>query len=254
MPRSLAIVTGASSGLGRELAVLCADNGFDLLIAAEDPGIYEVAEGFRATGVGVDEVETDLATIEGVDQLYAAINGRRVDALLATAGHGLGRAFLDQGIDEVRHLIDTNITGTLYLTQRVARDMRARHKGRILLTGAIAGFIPGAHSAVYNGTKAFIDSFSAALRAELKGSGVTVTCLMPGPTDTELLARAGMLDTKMVREEKDDASEVARVGFEAMLRGEADVAGGWTRKLQSTIGNIPPARALADQHQRMTEN
>jgi short-subunit dehydrogenase len=182
---SLAIITGASTGIGYELAKRCAEEGFDLLIAADEPEINEAAETFRALGVSVDAIQADLATLEGVDQLYAATNGRPVDALLANAGRGLGHAFLDQDFDEVRHVIETNITGTIYLIQKVGRDMRTRGQGRILITGSIAGFIPGTYHAVYNGTKAFLDSFSFALRHELNESGVTVTCLMPGATETE---------------------------------------------------------------------
>ena len=122
---------------------------------------------------------------------------RRVDALLANAGHGLGQAFLDQDFEEIQHVIDTNITGTIYLIHQIAWKMRERGAGRILITGSIAGFMPGTYHAVYNGTKAFIDSFSYALRAELKDSGVTVTCLMPGATETEFFERAGLSDTKV---------------------------------------------------------
>ena len=253
MPPPLAIVTGASSGIGRELAVLCADNGFDLVIAADAPAIHTVAAEFSATGVGVDAVEADLATIEGVDRLYDAIKGRPVKALLANAGHGLGHAFLDQNFDEVRHVIDTNITGTIYLIQRVGRDMRARRTGRILITGSIAGFIPGTFSAVYNGTKAFIDSFAVALRAELKASGVTVTCLMPGATDTEFFERAGMTDTKVGQDAKDDPATVARAGFEAMMRGDGDVVSGWKNRVQTTLAKVTPAGVLAEQHRKIAD-
>src|SRR4051794_25013372 len=166
--RSFAIVTGASSGIGFELAKCCAERGFDLLIAADEPEIESAAQALRALGTRVDAVEADLATQEGVDKLLAASGDRRVSALLANAGRGLGRAFIEQDFDEVRHVIDTNITGTLYLTQNVARQMVAVGQGRILITGSIAGFMPGTYQAVYNGTKAFLDSFSFALRAELK--------------------------------------------------------------------------------------
>ena len=149
-----------------------------------------------------------------------------MDALLANAGHGLGRAFLDQEFSEIRHMIDTNVTGTVYLIQLVGRQMRALGRGRILLTGSIAGFMPGTYQAVYNGTKAFVDSFSLALRAELKDSGVTVTCLMPGATETDFFERADMLDTKVGQSEKDDPVDVARVGFDAMMRGDGDVVSG----------------------------
>src|ERR687890_2409234 len=238
--RPLAIVTGASSGIGYELAKLCAENGFDLVVAADTP-IEGAAQEFRALGAQVDALETDLATTEGVDRLYAAVKGRPVDALLANAGHGLGRAFLDQDFEEVRHVIDTNITGTVYLIQKVGRDMRARGQGRILITGSIAGFMPGTFHAVYNGTKAFIDSFSFALRAELKDSGVTVTCLMPGATDTEFFERADLMDTKVGTDpHKDDPADVAKTGFTAMENGEAAVVAGLSNKLRAALANVMP--------------
>ena len=251
--RPFAIVTGASTGIGYELARCCAENGFDLLIAADQPEVNQAAQDFRALGVTVEAVEADLATLEGVDKLCAATNGRPVDALLANAGHGLGHGFLDQDFDEARHVIDTNITGTIYLIQKVGRDMRARGQGRILITGSIAGFMPGSFQAVYNGTKAFIDSFSFALRNELKDTGVTVTCLMPGATETEFFERADMLDTKVGQQEKDDPADVARAGFEAMMNGEGDVVTGWKNKVQSAVANVTPAGMLAEQHRKLAE-
>jgi uncharacterized protein len=251
--RPLAIVTGASSGIGYELARLCAENGFNLLIAADKSDINQAAHDFRALGVAVEAVEADLATLAGVDKLYAATKGRPVDALLANAGHGLGHGFLDQNFDEVRHVIDTNLTGTIYLIQQVGRDMRARGQGRILITGSIAGFMPGSFSAVYNGTKAFINSFSFALRNELKDTNVTVTCLMPGATETEFFERAGELDTKVGQQQKDDPADVARDGFEAMMKGEGDVVSGWKNKLQSAAANVTPAGVLAEQHRKLAE-
>ena len=253
MANRFAIVTGASSGIGYELAHVCAREGFDLLVAADTADINAAAEAFRTHGVSVEALFLDLSTMHGVDRLYAAAHGRPVDALLANAGHGLGRGFLDQSFDDVRHVIDTNITGTIYLVQRVGRDMRNRGSGRILITGSIAGFMPGTYQAVYNGTKAFIDSFSFALRAELKGTGVTVTCLMPGATDTDFFARADLLDTKVGQQEKDDPADVAKVGFEAMMRGDGDIVSGWKNKLMSAIANITPAGLLAEQHRKMAE-
>ena len=250
--RPLALVTGASSGIGYELAKLCAENGFDLVVAADTP-LAEAVETLRGLGAEVTSVETDLATVEGVDELYAAVGGRDVDALLANAGHGLGRAFLDQDFEEVRHVIDTNITGTVYLIQKVGRDMRARGQGRILITGSIAGFMPGSFQAVYNGTKAFIDSFSFALRNELKETEITVTCLMPGATDTEFFERADMLDTKVGTQEKDDPAKVARDGFDAMMAGEGDVVSGWKNKLITTAATVTPSGVLAEQHRKMAE-
>ena len=253
MTKPLAIVTGASSGIGLELAVICAQEGFDLLIAADRPEIHDTANRCRGLGAEVTVVETDLATTGGVDQLWNAAAGRPVDVLIANAGHGLGHAFLDQEFEDARHVIDTNITGTIYLVQLVGRSMRSQRRGRILLTGSIAGFMPGTFTAVYNGTKAFIDSFSLALRAELKDSGVTVTCLMPGATDTDFFERADMLDTKVGQDEKDDPADVARVGFDAMMRGDGDVVSGWKNKLQTAVASVTPAGILAEQHRKMAE-
>jgi short-subunit dehydrogenase len=249
----LAIVTGASSGIGFELAKCCADGGFDLLIAADEPSIHEAGKLLETSNRRVETVQADLATLEGVDQLYEAIQGRPVAALLANAGRGLGRAFLDQDFEDISRVIHTNVTGTLYLIHRVGRDMRSRRQGRILITGSIAGFMPGTYQAVYNGTKALLDSFSFALRAELKDSGVTVTCLMPGATETEFFERADLMDTKVGVEKKQPADEVAKVGYEAMMKGDGDVVAGWSNKLRAAIANVTPNEMLAEQHRKMAE-
>jgi hypothetical protein len=160
---------------------------------------------------------------------------------MANAGRGLGHGFLDQDWDEARFVIDTNITGTVYLIQKVARDMRERDRGKILITGSIAGLMPGSFQAVYNGTKAFLDSFAWALRNELKDTGVTVSCLMPGPTDTEFFERADMLDTKVGADpKKADPADVAKVGYRAMLKGEGDVVAGFKNKLQAAMAAVTP--------------
>ena len=251
--RPLAIVTGASTGIGYELARCCAQNGFDLLIAADETQIEEAAVELRTYGGAVDAIIADLATRQGVDELCEAARGRPVAALLANAGRGLGKGFLDQQFDEVRRVVDTNITGTIDLVQRVGRDMRARNEGRILITGSIAGFMPGSFQAVYSGTKAFLNSFSFALRNELQDTGVTVTCLMPGATETEFFERADMMDTQVGQADKDDPAAVAKSGFEAMMKGSGDVVTGWKNKLQTTIANVLPAGVLAEQHRRMAE-
>jgi uncharacterized protein len=251
--RPLAIVTGASSGIGYELAKCCAEQGFDLLIAADQPSINNAVQDFHALGVAVEALEADLAMLEGVDKLYAAAKGRPVEALLANAGHGLGHGFLDQDFNTVRHMIDTNITGTIYLIQKVGKDMRARNQGRILITGSVAGFMPGSFQAVYSGTKAFLNSFSFALRNELKDTNITVTCLMPGATETEFFERADMLDTKVGQEEKDDPADVAKAGFEAMMKGEGDVVTGWKNKLQTTMATVTPSDMLAERHRKIAE-
>lgn len=250
----LAVVTGASTGIGYELAKCCAEDGFDLVVAADEPQIETAAAELRATGVRVDAVEVDLAKPEGVDALIGVIAGRPVDALLANAGRGLGHAFVDQQIGDIRRVIDTNVTGTVLLVHRIAREMLARNSGRILFTGSIAGFIPGSFQAVYNASKAFINSFSWALRNELKDSGVTVTCLMPGPTDTEFFLRADMLDTSVGTDPgKEDAAKVARTGFDAMMKGEADVVSGFGNKMQAAMAHLVPATYLAEQHRKMAE-
>src|SRR3954462_9806524 len=217
--RPLAVVTGASSGIGFELARCCVENGFDVLIAADEPEIETAAEQLRASGAFVSAVQVDLATQEGVDTLCAAAQGRPIAALLANAGRGLGRAFLEQDFEEVRDVIDTNVTGTLYLIQTVGRQMVARGEGKILITGSIAGYMPGTFQAVYNGTKALLDSFAYALRDELKDTGVTVSCLMPGPTETEFFERADLMDTKVGVDKKDGTGVVAKDGYDAMQAG-----------------------------------
>jgi short-subunit dehydrogenase len=253
--RPLALVTGASTGIGFQLAQCCVESGFDLVIAADEPEIQEAANTFRKAGAQVEAVEADLATEEGVDKLYEAARrlGRPVDALLANAGRGLGHAFLDQDFSEVRHVVDTNITGTIYLVQKIGRDMRNRGQGRILITGSIAGYMPGAFQAVYNGTKAFIDSFAAAIRNEMKDTGVTVTCLMPGATQTEFFERAGLMNTKLGQADKDSPVDVAKIGFDTMMRGDGDVVSGWKNKLQSAAANVIPSSVLAEQHRKQAE-
>lgn len=253
----LAVVTGASTGIGFELARRCLKAGFDLLIVADEPAIHGAASRLKieapVKNARIDSLEADLATLEGVDRLVKATADRPIDALLANAGRGLGRVFIDQDFAEVRRVIDTNVTGTVYLLQQVAREMKNRGRGRILITGSIAGFMPGTYQAVYNGTKAFLDSFSFALRAELKGTGVTVTCLMPGATETEFFERADMMDTKVGQSKKDDPADVAEVGFKAMMDGDGDVVSGWQNKLRAAIANIVPAGLMAEQHRAMAE-
>lgn len=254
MADKFAVITGASTGIGFELAEIAAENGYDLLVVADEPLIDAAARDFQQYGVKVTSIEADLATLEGVDKMLDAANGRRIDLLCANAGRGLGRGFLGQDISEWRRVIDTNITGTVYLLQRVLRDMVSVGQGKVLITGSIAGFIPGTFQAVYNGTKAFIDSFADAIRNELKEvKGITITTLMPGPTETEFFARADMLDTKVGEQEKDDPAKVARDGWDALMKGEAHIVSGWKNKLQAAAAHVTPASVLAEQHRRLAE-
>jgi uncharacterized protein len=248
----LAIVTGASSGIGLEIAKLAAADGYDLIVAADTP-LIDASQQLQGLGVEVTNVETDLASFEGVDRLLAATNGRRVDVLVANAGHGLGRAFLEQEPSEWRHVIDTNITGTVYLIQKVARDMVAVNEGKILITGSIAGHIAGAFQAVYNGTKAFVDSFSDALGNELKETNVTVTCLKPGATDTEFFERADMEDTKVGTMKKDDPADVAKTGWEGMKNGDRSVVHGMMNKVQVAASKVLGGGISAELHRQQAE-
>jgi len=246
------VVTGASSGIGLELAKLAAKNGYDLVVAADTP-LQDAVQSLQVLGARVTAVQTDLATREGVKALLDAVGEQPVEALFANAGHGLGDAFLNQSVTDIQHVIDTNISGTVLLLHAIGTRMRKQNRGRILLTGSIAGFEPGSYQAIYNATKAFIDSFSYAIRDELKDTGVTVSCLMPGPTDTEFFSRAGMLDTKVGAGKKMDPAEVAKIGFDAMMDGEADVVAGWKNKLTVAMSNVMPNESLAAQHAKMAK-
>ena len=247
MANKFAIVTGASTGIGLELAKLAAADGYDLLLAADTP--------FTETPGNAQTLDVDLSTFDGVDRLLAAAGGRRIDLLCANAGHGLGRAFLDQDPADWRHVVDTNVTGTVYLLQKALKDMVARNEGKVLVTGSIAGYIPGSFQAVYNGTKAFVDSFVAAIQNELKDSdGVTLTNLMPGPVETEFFKRGDMMDTSVGQSDtKSDPADVAKDGWDAVMAGHKHVVSGWKNKIQSTLANITPNEVLAEQHRGMAE-
>ena len=228
-------------------------DGYSLLVVADTPFV-DAAAGLKDMG-SVETLEADLSSIEGVDRLIDAAGERRVDLLCANAGHGLGHAFLDQNVADWRHVVDTNIVGTLYLIQKVLKPMVARNDGKILVTGSIAGFIPGAFQAVYNGSKAFVDSFTDALRNEIKESdGVTITTLMPGPVDTEFFERGEMMDTDVGQSDsKSDPADVAKDGWDALMSGKASIVSGWKNKIQAAAAHVTPASVLAEQHRKMAE-
>jgi len=251
----LAVITGASTGIGLELARLCAQQRLELIIAADEPLIEKAAQELNQSGVACTAVQCDLATAEGVAKLTDAIagTGRPVDMLLANAGRGLGNAFLDQDLDEAMRVIHTNIDGTVRLIYAVAKGMRDRGQGRILITGSIAGLMPGTFQAVYNGSKAFLDSFAVALSNELEPTGITVTCLMPGATETDFFERADMTDTKVGSGEKMAAADVAKVGFDAMMKGELKVVAGMANKMRAAMAHIAPDSTLANMHRSMAE-
>jgi short-subunit dehydrogenase len=247
----LAVVTGGSSGIGLELARIAAAEGHDLIVAADTRA---EADSLKAIGGEVHIIETDLATPEGVRQVVAAVGDRPVAVLCANAGHGLGHPFLAQDFSRIRHLIDTNVTGTLDLVHQLAGRMARAGAGRILFTGSIAGTMPGTNQAAYNASKAFINSFAQALRAELRDSGVSVTTLMPGATDTRFFARAGLGDTEAAQQAKSvDPAGVAETGWKAMKAGKDAVVHGIGNKLRVAASHLVPDTVLAEQHRRMAE-
>ena len=250
--RKLAIVTGASSGIGLEIAKLAAKDEYDLIVAADEP-LVDASAGLNELGVEIQSVEADLATEQGVEQLLKAVGDRQVDVLVANAGHGHGGAFIDQDPKVWKHTINTNVTGTLLLIQPVLRRMLRRNEGRVLVTGSIAGYVPGAFNAVYNGTKAFLDNFCAAISNEIKDSAVTLTVLKPGATDTEFFRRADMLDTKVGQQEKDDPAKVAETGWKAMLDGERSVVHGLKNKATVLAAGVVPESVTAAQHRAQAE-
>lgn len=243
------IITGASSGIGAQLAKLAAADGYELLLVADTPFVDPAA------GVlGARTLEVDLSTIEGVDRLLSEVGGREVDLLCANAGHGLGGPFLDHDVADWRHVIDTNVTGTVYLLQKVLRKMVAQGQGKVLVTGSIAGWMPGSFSAVYNGSKAFVDNFTAAIRNELKDhEGITLTTLEPGPVETNFFHRAGMDDTKVGQGEKADPADVAKDGWDALMSGKDTIISGWMNKLQVAAAGVLPQSVPAEMHRGMAE-
>lgn len=251
--RKLAIVTGASSGIGLELARCCAEHNLDLLVVADELEICDVIESLQTFDVNVEPVVADLATKDGIGAVLEAVGNRPIEVLLANAGRGLGHAFLDQKFEDVEQVINTNVTGTLMLIHEVGNHMRKRGSGKIMVTGGAAGIAPVAFQAVYYGTTALLDSFTFALREELKDTGITVTCLMPGATETEFFSRAGLMDTKQGVSAKQSARDVARAGFQAMMRGEAGIVPGLANKMRAALGHLLPDTVLAHQSRKLGE-
>jgi len=255
--RPLAVVTGASSGIGLELARQFAENGYDLLVVAEDTAIDAVPDELEGSGALVQPLQIDLASAGGVDELYGRIMtlGRPVDAVALNAGIGAGGAFAtDTALEDELRLIDLNVRSTVHLAKHLVRDMVARDEGKILFTSSIASTMPGAFQAVYNASKSFVQSFALALRNELKDTNVTITSLMPGPTDTEFFERADMLDTKVGSGKKDDPADVARDGFGALMAGkERVVSHSLKTKAQGRASRILPDSAKAAMHRDMAE-
>lgn len=257
LTRPLAVVTGASSGIGYELAKQFAQNGFDLLVTSTGSSINEAAGTLEGLGANVETVQADLATYDGVEALYNKIKeiGQPVEAIAINAGVGVGGDFASEtDLKDELNPINLNVVSSVHLAKRVVKDMVERGKGRILFTSSIAALMPGPFEAVYAASKAFIHSFSEALRNELKDTGVTVTALMPGPTDTNFFHRAGMDDTKVGASEKDDPAVVAKQGFSALMAGKDDtIAGSLKTKIQGAVSKILPDPVNAEQHRKLSE-
>ena len=251
-----AVVTGASSGIGFELARQFAEHGYDLLVVAESEGINPAADSLRSMGAQVEAVQADLATYDGVEQLAARIarGGRPVDAIAINAGVGVGGPFLETDLEAERNLIALNVTSVVHLAKRVLPDMVARDEGRVLFTASIAAEMPGPFEAVYAASKAFVLSFAEAIRNELKDTNLTITALQPGATETNFFHRAGMDDTKVGQGRKSDPATVAREGFEALMKGKDHVVAAMAKeKLQVAVGQVIPETVKAEQHRKLSE-
>jgi short-subunit dehydrogenase len=238
-----ALVTGASSGIGFELAREFAEHGYDLIVAADDAAIHDVPNRLVEYGAAVQPIQVDLRSPDGVQHLYdSAIEGGRVLAAAAlNAGIGRGDLFLKTELADDMSVIDLNVRSTVHLAKLVLRDMANRNEGKVLFTSSIASMMPGSYQTMYNASKSFIQSFSEALADELRDSDITVTSLMPGPTDTNFFHRAKMDQTPIGRMPKDDPARVARQGFEALMRGDRKVVGGSiSSKVLGTAARVLP--------------
>jgi uncharacterized protein len=255
--KPFAIVTGASSGIGYELAKQFAQHGFDLAIVAEDSDIIEAAEVCKGYGSDCESFQIDLASYEGVEEFYSKLKSlnRPIDAAILNAGVGVGgSSFVKSSLDDELNLIRLNVTSTVHLTKRILTDLVKQGYGRLLFTSSVAASMPGPYESVYSASKAFIQSFAEAIRAEVKDYGISVTALQPGPTETNFFHRAGMDDTKIGQSKKDDPAEVARQGYEALMSGKDHVvAGSFMNAFQTTAAKVLPETIAAKMHQRMTE-
>jgi short-subunit dehydrogenase len=258
MEDKLALVTGASSGIGYELAKELANRGYDLAVVSAGERLSSAAEELRALGHQVTEVRADLATKEGIEHLWEEVLalGRPVDIACINAGVGVGGLFQDTDLDTELNMVELNCTGTVHLAKRIVSQMVSLKAGKILFTASIAGEMVAPREAVYAATKAFVLSFAHSLRYELKDSGVTVTALQPGPTDTDFFHRAGMDDTKVGQEGKSESQpeDVARQGIDALMAGKDHVyAASFKTKLEGAVANLTPGSVKAAMHEKMAK-
>jgi short-subunit dehydrogenase len=252
----LALVTGASSGIGYELALELAKRGYDLVVASAGERLARAAETFRSHGHRVTEATVDLATTYGVEELWGQVEslGEPLEVACINAGVGLGGLFWETDLNTEINMVNLNCTSTVHLAKYVVRQMVARNAGRILFTASIAGEMVAPREAVYAATKAFDLSFAQSLRYELRDTGVTVTALQPGPTDTDFFHRAGMDDTQVGTEGKkeSDPADVAREGLDALFDGKDHIyAASLKTKIEGKLANAIPGSAKGAMHEKM---
>lgn len=250
----LAVVTGASSGIGLELAKVFAKNGYDLLICAENNAINTVAKKISANKIKA--VQADLKTEKGVKKLYSEIKklAQPVDSICLNAGVGYGKAFTTQSLEQVFEMIDLNVRGTTHLAYLILKDMKRRNKGKILFTASVVSTMPNPFSAVYAATKAYDLSLAEALRNEVKDTNITITALRPGATETNFFERGNLMDTKVGVSKKDDPAVVAQDGFDALMAGKDSViAGSFKNKVMVASSNITPDTVLTEQARKESE-
>lgn len=246
-----ALVTGGTSGIGYELVKLLAADGYNLVIVARhENDLIRVSNEIKENhDVEVVLIAKDLFNPENAYELYNQIKTKNilVEILINDAGQGVYGEFKDTDLRRELDIINLNISSLVILTKLFLKEMVERKNGRIMNLSSIASKIPGPWQSVYHGTKAFVQSFTEAIRSEVKGSNVTITALLPGATDTDFFNKADMQESKIVQEGKlGDPAEVAKDGYEAMMSGEDKVISGWKNKLQVAMSNVTPDNRAAD--------
>jgi len=256
--KNYALITGATEGIGYELAKLFASDGYNLVIVARhEDELKKRAAEFSQQGVDVIAIAKDLFNKENAFALCAEVQSRNitVDVLVNNAGQGVYGLFKDTEVERELEIIDLNIASTVILTKHFAKQMIARNYGKILNLASIASKTPGPWQSVYHGTKAFVYSFSEAIRHELKENNITVTALLPGATDTDFFNKADMLQSSIVQDKSSlaDPADVAKDGYDALMSGEDKIISGFKNKAMIGMSNILPDTAVAammDKQQR----